>query len=117
MTSSSGTSWGIPTNTYKLLNAICWAPEIGQAIAMANDASTPVFTYNNVSGWTLRTSGSIASINWTCNAWSPILGIAVGLSNSGSSRGCYSTNLNSININRNGNAITRNGMLASIGPT
>jgi hypothetical protein len=119
MTSNNGTSWGGTGNTsplYKSYLSCCWAPEIGQFVAMAND-SAPIMTYNNVSGYSSRSSASLASLNWNACAWSPTLGILIGLSSSGASRGAYSSNSNSININRNGNTLTRNGMLANIGPT
>lgn len=121
MTSSDGINWGnaggsSTTPLYKNYLSICWAPEIGQVIVMANDAS-PITTYNNVSGWTSRTSASIASLSWNACAWSKELGISVGLSGSGASRGSYSINSNSINIKRNGNVLTQNGMLANIEPT
>jgi hypothetical protein len=109
MTSNNGTSWGGTGSSsplYKGYLSIAWAPEIGQLITMAND-SNPITTYNNVSGWTSRASASIASLNWNSCAWSPQLNIIVA----------YSSNSNYINFNRNGNTLTKNGMLANTGPT
>ena len=77
MTSSNGTSWGDPTNSYKTYNSICWAPEIGVAVCMANDSNS-ITTISNVSGYVSRSSASIASLNWTACAWSPSLGILGG---------------------------------------
>ena len=83
---------------------------------MAND-SNPIQTISNVSGYVYRSSASIASLNWTVCEWSSSLEIMIALCNSGASRGAYSLNSNSININRNGNTLTRNGILSNNGPT
>ena len=132
MTSSNGLNWSHVIDSdfslYKQYLSLVWSPEIGKLIAMANDTNA-VTTYNNPSGtvgeinpvdssgWTSRNSSSIASQSWNACAWSPTLKILVALSSTGTSRGTYSVNSNSINISRDGNTTVQHCMLSNISST
>jgi hypothetical protein len=121
MTSTNGTSWqavsgSLPTQTFnKNYFSVCWSPDIGAVVALANNSSNPVTIYNDISGWSSLSSSVLNSTPWYACAWSWSLGRFVTLSNTGG--GAYSSNKNSLNILRNGSTLTQNGMLANILPT